>query len=164
MGTAVHPADEALRKAQLGEPLNVNDRCAIHRRLLHLRNAADLKLTDDLKQVQELSNRYNWALSTAQYTRYAANGAPSAGETPLVIAIRQARAAQLAARAVKRRFRSGAAIQTGRGLGTSGGGILNDRTAPDAPSTSRTGPALRPAYPFSTRSPITRRWISLVPS
>ncbi len=66
MGTAVHPADEALRKAQLGEPLSVNDRWAIHRRLLHLRNAADLKLTDDLKQVQELISRYNWALSTAR--------------------------------------------------------------------------------------------------
>ena len=66
MGNAVHPADEALRKAQLGEPLSVNDRWAIHRRLLHLRNAADLELADDVKQVQELIGRYNWALSAAQ--------------------------------------------------------------------------------------------------
>ena len=66
MGNAVHPADEALRKAQLGEPLSVNDRWAIHRRLLHLRTAVDLKLTDDLKQVRELISQYDWALSAAR--------------------------------------------------------------------------------------------------
>ena len=57
MGTLLHPADLAVRKAQQGEPLSVNDRWAIHRRLLHLRSALDLRVGDDLNQTRELLGR-----------------------------------------------------------------------------------------------------------
>ncbi len=63
MGTSLHPADLALQKAQQGEQLSVNDRWAIHRRLLHLRNALELRATDDLNQSRELLGRYSAALN-----------------------------------------------------------------------------------------------------
>lgn len=63
MGTSLHPADIALQKAHDGEPLSVNDRWAIHRRLLHLRSALDMRATDDQQQTRELLGRYSAALN-----------------------------------------------------------------------------------------------------
>jgi hypothetical protein len=63
MATSLHPADIALQKAQDGEPLSVNDRWAIHRRLLHLRSAIDMRATDDVQHSRELLARYSAALN-----------------------------------------------------------------------------------------------------
>lgn len=64
MPTALNAADEALRKAQHGESLSLDERWAIHRRLLHLRNVVDYQIADDAQKSRELIDRYSQALSS----------------------------------------------------------------------------------------------------